>query len=406
MRILVISNLYPPHYIGGYELGCQQVVEALKQQGHQVKVLTSSYGLEKPAVDGETYRWLVSDPLWLEQMPSNTPRDVIKKERVNQKAFNRLCQDFKPEAVYIWNAAHISISLAFVARQRKIPVFYYISDSWLSEWEVDSWISWCRKVPSSAVKRMAKKLTFFAFNAVGLNTMHGPLDLSRVQFTSLFMKEQTVQAGVPVVDGQVIHWGVDVDQYPCSEFAASQPTRLLFVGQTRKHKGIHTAIEAFANLKARNPALPLTLTIAGGSIVREEEILLREYIASFGIEKEVTFTGMLPRSEIIPYYQTHDVLIFPSNFDEPFSITLLEGMSSGLAVVGTTKGGSQEILQDGVNALTFPAGDASACANQLQRLLEDPELYRKIRRNGRKTVVDRFQFKMMTDKISRALLAA
>jgi glycogen(starch) synthase len=406
MKILVISNLYPPHYIGGYELGCQQVVEALRQQGHTVKVLTSTYGLEKPAVNGETYRWLAAEPFWLGQIPVNTPLDVIQRERVNQGAFNRLCREFKPEAVYIWNAAFISISLAFIALRRKIPVLYYISDRWLSQWDHDSWISWCRKIPSSALKKAAKKWAFSALNAVGLNTMHDSLDLSRVQFTSRFIQEVTAQAGVPVAGGQVIHWGVDVEEYAASAVADGPPTRLLFVGQARKHKGVHTAIEAFALLKARNKDLPLTLTIAGGSLIREEETQLREYIASFGLEKAAAFTGMLPRSEIIPYYRSHDILIFPSIFDEPFSITLLEGLASGLAVVGTTKGGSREILEDGVNALTFPAGDAEACADRLQRLIEDPELYRKIRRNGRQTVVDQFQFKMMVDKISSALQAA
>lgn len=403
MRILVVSNLYPPHYIGGYELGCQQVVESLRQQGHQVKVLTSSYGIPKPTVEGETCRWLKIEETWQKQTRGNTPLDVIRKERINQGAFTRLRREFKPDVVYIWNAANISISVASLAQQQKIPVFYYISDHWLGQWEIDSWYAWCHKTSSNAVKKAAKKLALLALSAAGLNLMSRPLDLSHVQFTSLFMKEKTVEMGKAVTDGHVIHWGVDVDQYAGKEPISSQPMRLLYVGQTRKHKGIYTAVEAFADVKKRNPGLPLTLTIAGGSVIREEEIQLQEYVAFLSLEHNVIFTGMVPRSEIALLYQTHDVLIFPSAFDEPFSITLLEGLSSGLAVVGTMKGGSKEILQDEVNALTFPAGEALACADQLQRLLEDPELYRKIRRNGRKTIVDKFQFKMMTDKIGCAL---
>ena len=44
MRILVISNLYPPHGLGGYEERCKVCVDALRQRGHEVAVLTSSYG--------------------------------------------------------------------------------------------------------------------------------------------------------------------------------------------------------------------------------------------------------------------------------------------------------------------------------------------------------------------------
>ena len=44
MRILVISNLYPPHALGGYEQRCRETVESLRQRGHSVQVLCSSYG--------------------------------------------------------------------------------------------------------------------------------------------------------------------------------------------------------------------------------------------------------------------------------------------------------------------------------------------------------------------------
>ena len=43
MKILIVTNLYPPHHHGGYELRCQQVAEHLQGQGHDVQVVTSSY---------------------------------------------------------------------------------------------------------------------------------------------------------------------------------------------------------------------------------------------------------------------------------------------------------------------------------------------------------------------------
>ena len=43
MKILVVSNLYPPQHVGGYELGCRDVVEKLRARGHVVRVLTSNF---------------------------------------------------------------------------------------------------------------------------------------------------------------------------------------------------------------------------------------------------------------------------------------------------------------------------------------------------------------------------
>ena len=43
VKILVVTDAYPPHHVGGYELGCRDVAEKLSQRGHDVQVLTSTF---------------------------------------------------------------------------------------------------------------------------------------------------------------------------------------------------------------------------------------------------------------------------------------------------------------------------------------------------------------------------
>jgi hypothetical protein len=50
MRIFIVTNLYPPHYFGGYEVRCAQVADYLHAAGHEIRVLTSSY---KPPTNRE-----------------------------------------------------------------------------------------------------------------------------------------------------------------------------------------------------------------------------------------------------------------------------------------------------------------------------------------------------------------
>jgi len=54
-----MSNLYPPYYIGGYELSCQEVVNQLRRRGHRVFVLTSTYGLKGDKSDDKVFRQLL-----------------------------------------------------------------------------------------------------------------------------------------------------------------------------------------------------------------------------------------------------------------------------------------------------------------------------------------------------------
>jgi spore coat protein SA len=101
--------------------------------------------------------------------------------------------------------------------------------------------------------------------------------------------------------------------------------------------------------------------------------------------------------------QQFDVLIFPSIYEEPLARVLQEAMVSGLVVVGTTTGGTTEILTDGKTGLTFAPGDADALAAQVTRLVTDPDLCRRLAKAGRQVVLEYFNLDRMVDEIEDAL---
>src|SRR5205814_8135957 len=59
VKILVLTNLYPPHHAGTYDLRCQSVTELLQLRGHSLLVLTSNHGLNSEQRDGEIHRRLL-----------------------------------------------------------------------------------------------------------------------------------------------------------------------------------------------------------------------------------------------------------------------------------------------------------------------------------------------------------
>ena len=177
-------------------------------------------------------------------------------------------------------------------------------------------------------------------------------------------------------------------------------SKLLYVGQIAAHKGVRTAVETLKLLREGYDCDKATLTVVGGPDYGEE---IARLVCSLGLESVVRFTGLIPRERLPEIYREHGTLIFPSVWDEPFSITLLEAMSSGLAVVGTETGGSAELLADGVNALTFPRLDAEACAAQVKRLIDDPQLFDRIRHNGMRAIESGYRLDHMIDKIEDSL---
>lgn len=398
MRILVVSNFYPPHFIGGYELGCKDVVEALRSRGHEIRVLTSTHGVSGPEQSDHLYRWLNTD---LELKIDGSPADLLKivrKESVNQRAFRRICREFVPELVYVWNATHISISIVFKAQQMGLGVCYFVSDDWLTRWKADAFYSLRSRSPRRFHRRLIWKPLTRLLNASSLG-LPGELDLSHAQFASRFLKRAAMDASIPVSSAKVIHWGIDVARFPFNE-RQTEPRKLLYVGQLIPSKGIDTAVEALARIVQQPGLSSTTLTIVGGPDYENRVQLL---VSSLGLEKNVLFTGLVPRDRLPGIYRDHQILLFPSIWDEPFSLTLLEAMSSGLAVVGTNTGGSSEILNDQINALIFEKANARACAEQATRLIRNPELHNKLRRNGRRTVEERFRLEDMVERIDSAL---
>jgi hypothetical protein len=58
MRLLFVSNRYPPHLTGGYEVVAQLVADGLRKRGHQIDILTSIYGVKQKVVEDNVHRLL------------------------------------------------------------------------------------------------------------------------------------------------------------------------------------------------------------------------------------------------------------------------------------------------------------------------------------------------------------
>ena len=387
------------------------MLRGLQARGHQVRVLTSRYGLSggvppQPETDLPVSRTLpdpynnsITNKFGLRHWAG-----LVAFERDSLIAWREVLREFKPDIIYCWNLAGVSYSLLMRAMRLGRPVAFYLSDEWLIHWpQRDPRQSWLESPLNSRWSQVAKPLLATVFKLPTLRAEVLPLDLRHAQFTSQFMLEKHAGAGLPTASARVIHWGVDPDRFPARSVVNVPARRILYVGQLMPIKGVHTVIEAFLHLQRSGRYPGLELTLAGGTIQPEYQMGLVAAVQAMKLEDQVHFLGKVAREKLPSIYQEHDVLVFPSVWDEPFSITLLEALSSGLAVVGTLTGGTREILVPEVNALTFPPDDAQGCAAQIARLLDDSKLAADLARAGRQTVEKHFRFTSMLDQIERAL---
>ncbi len=371
MRILTLSNLYPPQAIGGYEERCRQTCEELRARGHEIRVLTSSHGLAATADDGTVARTLRIHGFF--GHPWLPPHRLFGLERHNHRELRRALAEFRPDLVHVWNLGGLSKALILTLQAWGGPVIYDVSDHWIARsLRADVWLRWWNEEAGGGAARLLRQV----LRATGLaGTVQrlapfGPwaaINFSRVYFCSAALRDITVAAGWPVAHGAVIYCGVRTGRFTLRA-ASPRCERLLYVGRLADDKDPLTALRAVARLRAAGE--PVTLDLYGGGDAGYRRQLEAEAQRP-ELAGAVHFRSA-PADEMPGIYAQYDALLFTSAWEEPFALTPLEAMAAALPVIGTPSGGSRELFRDGENGLVYPARDDAALAAAITRLRADP----------------------------------
>jgi glycosyltransferase involved in cell wall biosynthesis len=391
MKILIVTNLYPPHHLGGYELGCRDIAEGLRSRGHSVRVLTSEFR-RADNQGSESTDIPVERSLYFTRLAG-----VKISKRQECAKLRRALTEFSPDLVYFSNQVGLCGWLPVIARRCGFRTVFFLSDTTFISWRVGAWLAGTAKKISPVNTLFSKTFLVRGWPVVQDQTCH---------FASEFLRQHAVKNAVAFSPqtSLVTHWGIDPSAFNLPRIRWPVQ-RLLYVGRLSPHKGVHTAINAMHQLVREKKFADLTLSLAGGGPDLEYSEQMRKLPHQLGIADKIIFLGERPREELPKIYAEHDVLVFPSEWDEPFAITPLEAIASGLNVVGTTTGGSGELFRNRETAMTFAAGNAEDCARALRELCADEKLSEKISFNARLEVRSKHTLDAMVDKIEKSLLA-
>jgi glycogen(starch) synthase len=405
MKILVISNLYPPHYVGGYELHCRTIVEALKARGHSVNVLTSDHRIDGcEAIEREpgVYRSLKIHGLF--GHPFLGILQLQRLEHHNNQTLTSVLQKMNPDLVYVWNFGGLSKSMLFTLQKVGIPTAFAVCDHWIARSEyADVWLRWWNFDRATLKNRALRQMWTWAgrrraFQHVAPTNPIRHFKFQRLHFCSRALQESTAAAGFKVGHGAVIYCPLDLERFNSPPKTAAQPLqRLIYVGRLNEDKGIMTALRAMALVRDK---------FAGQlSVYGRGERDYEKKLISFVREQRlpVTFNALLNPEQMPMVYRSHDALLFTSEWPEPFALTPLEAMASGLAVIGTTTGGSAELFRHGKNALTYTAGNSEELARRILELNRNPILRMQVAQAGHEEVRRRFGEPIIVDQVEAYL---
>jgi len=163
------------------------------------------------------------------------------------------------------------------------------------------------------------------------------------------------------------------------------------VGNVRISKAYDVLLRAAALLVQRG--VPFRVVIIGqtsGQPGLFEE--LSRLCVDLGLESHVTFAGL--RNDIADVMRNFDVYVLSSRA-EGFSLTTVEAMATGLAVVATRSGGPEEIVEDGVTGLLVTSDSPEALADGLQSVAQTQQTRRDLGGAARQSVENRFSVSAM-----------
>jgi glycosyltransferase involved in cell wall biosynthesis len=155
----------------------------------------------------------------------------------------------------------------------------------------------------------------------------------------------------------------DLDAFTGERVPVPAAPRLLFVGVLERYKNVEVLAEAWRLVAARRPEAKLHL-VGQGTQDAVAESLVRE-----GVE----WQRRIEAPEVSAAMDGARALLLPSA-SEGLPRIVIESFMRGRAVIGSRAGGTPDIVEDGVNGLLVPPGDAAALAAAIERLLEDDEL--------------------------------
>jgi len=419
MKILQVAHLFVPETSGGTEVHTHLLSKAL-QPRHQVAVYyrifdkhAEEHALQRDTYDGLTVYRLVNNFTW-----SQGP-DFDHFDPGQEPQFEAVLEREQPDLVHFQHlGGGLSTSLPAVARRHGLPTVLTLHDYWPMchrshlltarnqlcpgpegglrcaqcwlDGAVEQRISVPHRVREVGVRNALRMAPRFVLDSLGLREYLPPVayQTTRLMARDTYMRQVLSQSDALLAPsrflrGRYIDWGLPADRITFVQNGID-PTkfdgldralpngpllRAVYMGSILGHKGLDVLIDAFNLLTDAPVELAIYGNTNGNHAIKQYADALRARNSN----SRVTFKGPFANHDLGAVLTPADVVIVPSILYENCPMVIQEAFYARRPVIASDIGGMAELVQDGVNGLTFRAGDAAHLAEQVRLLAQDRE---------------------------------
>lgn len=381
MKILFLNDSAAPH--GGAEIITLRMRDALRERGHDARLLASSAGGKGDDTCAD-YTCFGTTSSFRTLVQSANPAAFF--------ALRRVLAAFKPDVVHV-RMFLTQLSPLILPLLRRIPSLYHVV--------------WYRPICPLGTKLLPDNTTCHSPpGVVCYRTGCLPLrDWPPLMFQMNLWRRwrnvfDLIVANSEALRRRLINEGIapvevvlnGVKETPGRPPLKTPPTAV-FAGRLVREKGVDLLLRAFAMVTPKIPEARLIICGEGPERLRLEELVLELNLSAC-----VSMRGLQPHQEVARMFGEAWAVAVPSRWEEPFGLVALEAMMAGAPVVASHSGGLAEIVRDGQTGFLVPPGDVDALAEALFRLLRDRQLSERFGQAGRELVLAEFSETRMVDR--------
>lgn len=364
-KLLIATDSFLPRWDGIARFTYELIPRLSKH--FEITVVAPAYPGKKPDLGNvhivrfPVKRWKVAD---------------IRPAKVNRRIMRKLVK--RADIVWSQSIGPIGGFAMYYANKFYVPLVAFVHSV---EWDL---FSQSLKRFKMFVRESTRKLVRFLYNKC---------NLIMIPFEG--MKKMLEAVGIDR-EMEVVHLGTDVKKYRPPESKAEAKRRIGidpeemvigYVGRFGREKDIETLHKAFKRLREKWPKTRLLLV--GGKMEKP-----------FDDMKKVKVVW--PKDDTAPYYQAMDIYCLPS-LTETTSLTTMEAMATGNAVVVTSVGYIPEYVKHKKNGMLFPPKNVERLTILLEILMKDEKLREELGRKARKTMEERYSWDKTAEHVRKVL---
>lgn len=355
MRLVLATGIYPPE-IGGPATYAALIEGELRHRGWEVVVL-----------------------------PFRTVRSLPSVIRHLAYAWNLFWLARGAQAILAQDTVSVGLPSVFVAKLRRLPLLIRVPGDFAWEQSVQ------RFGVADSIDDFQKKRYGWRVEALRRLQAWVVRSADQVMAPSDYFAKLVMGWGIPAKRVHAVYNGVSVPA-GIIPLAYGRPT-LISAGRLVPWKGFDGLIRLIARLEG------VQLILVGDG---PERARLEGLAADLGVTDRVSFTGALPREDLLAHIAGADLFLLRSRF-ESFSFQLVEAMMLGAPVIAQAIGNLAEIVHSGEDGILLDPQDEAGLEREVRRLLADPVARARLGEAAKRSS-QRFSVAATADRVE-ALLA-